>query len=71
VNDYILDPIIFLEGCPLDHGRHILKPKHNLGSFGSLLIELQHCFSDEVDLKLFVVFRRVSQSAMVTVDGMV
>jgi hypothetical protein len=32
---------------------------------------LQHCFSDEVDLKLFVVFRRVSQSAMVTVDGMV
>jgi hypothetical protein len=71
LNDYVLDPIILIEGCRLDYGRHVLNPKHDLGSFCSLSVELEHYILNEVDLKSLLVFRRACPSAMVTVNAKV
>ena len=50
LNQYILDPAILLENCPLDYGRHtpdarlgtLHMPIGNLGHISKLPLELQH-----------------------------
>jgi hypothetical protein len=71
LTDSIIDSDVLSKGCPLDHGRHTLKPKKSLGSLIRLPTELQHYILGEVDLESHFVFRRVNQSAMFSVNGMV
>ena len=71
LNEHILDPEILRKRCPLDHGRHTLTPIHDLGTLSRLPIELQHHILGEADLASLFTFRRVNQSALVTVNGVI
>lgn len=58
--------------CPLDYGRHPVDPiksKVGLGKLDKLPTELQHQILLDVDVRTLLGFRRVNQSAMKAVDG--
>jgi hypothetical protein len=67
----LLDPEILLKRCPLDYGRHKLEPRSDLGDLEKLPAELRHHMLGFLEAKSLLTFRRVSQSTMSTVDGMV
>ncbi|CAO2651385.1 Nn.00g039550.m01.CDS01 [Neocucurbitaria sp. VM-36] len=69
LDDALLNPDLVVRQCPLDHGRHTLNPQFGLGSLDKLPIELQHEILGHVDVKSLFTFRRVSQSAMMTVNS--
>jgi hypothetical protein len=71
LDDFILDPDILLKRCPLDYGRHKLEPRFDLGDLEKLPTELHHHMLNFLDAKSLLVFRRVNQSAMSMVNGMV
>lgn len=71
LDDWIVDPEILIQNCPLDHGRHEIKPKHGLGSLHSLPAELQQHILGFVDIKTLFALRSVSMSAMGAVNGIV
>ncbi|KNG46410.1 zinc finger containing protein [Stemphylium lycopersici] len=63
LDDWIVDPEILIQNCPLDHGRHEIKPKHGLGSLHSLPAELQQHILGFVDIKTLFALRSVMKHA--------
>jgi hypothetical protein len=70
LDEFVLHPGIFLKRCPLDYGRHKLEPCMDLGDLEKLPTELRHHMLGFLEVKSLLTFRRVSQSAMSTVNGM-
>jgi hypothetical protein len=71
LDEHILDSAVLVNKCPLDYGRHILAPRFDLGNLQKLSTELYYHVLGYVDVKSLLVFRRVSQNAMTTVDSMI
>ena len=71
LDNWVMDPKILIQNCPLDHGRHEIKPKHDLGGLHVLPTELQQHVLCFVDIKTLLTFRSVSMSAMGVVDGII
>ncbi|KAK4498936.1 hypothetical protein PRZ48_009446 [Zasmidium cellare] len=68
--DNTLDEQKLHRTCPLDVGRHQLKPEYDLGGLDKLPYELIADILAQLDLRSLFDFRRVSQRAMQAVDGM-
>ncbi|KAL9099211.1 MAG: hypothetical protein Q9163_005254 [Psora crenata] len=69
LKDNTLDENELVEHCPLDIGRHTLKPKCNLGSLDLLPSELLSGVLSQLDLQSLTDFRRVNQRAMGLVNS--
>ena len=57
--------------CPLDNGRHTLKPIYGLGALEGMPVELLFTTLVKLDVMTLTDFRRVNQRAMEVVDSMV
>jgi hypothetical protein len=71
LDEFVLDPEMLLKRCPLDCDCHKLDPRSDLGDLEKLPTELRHHMLGFLEVKSLLTFRRVSQNAMSTVDGMV
>ena len=78
LNQYILDPAILLENCPLDYGRHtpdarlgtLHMPIGNLGHISKLPLELQHHVLLSLDVQTLLTVRQVCWMGMDAVNGL-
>lgn len=70
LNENLYDRDILPKQCPLDHCRHLLAPKQDLGMLSSVPIETHHLVLDELDIVSLLTFRRVNQLSMSTVNSM-
>jgi hypothetical protein len=70
-DEFVLEPEILLKRCPFDYRRHKLEPRNDLEDLKKLPMELRHHMLGFLEIKSLLAFRRVNQSAMSTVDGMV
>ncbi|KAH7076211.1 hypothetical protein FB567DRAFT_608911 [Paraphoma chrysanthemicola] len=71
LNEHIeRDPRELQKGCKLDYGHHQLNPKEDLGALKVLPTEICCQILEYTDVKSLLVFRRVNQRAMATVDEM-
>ena len=64
-----LDEYGLSQYCPLDNGRHTLKPEFGLGALAVIPLELLFNILVPLDLKTLTDFRRVNQRAMEAVDA--
>jgi hypothetical protein len=65
----LLDPDILVQHCPLDYGRHVLRPVAYLGQL-NLPIEILHRILSYVDMESLLTFRRINNRSTEVVDAM-
>ena len=67
----VLDERVLRSRCLLDHGRHRIKPTKGLDTLDTLAFELLQEVLSYLDVRSMLVFRRVNQRSMETVNAMV
>jgi hypothetical protein len=67
----VLPKEVLASHCPLDHGRHAIKPTTGLGCLSTLPLEIQQKSLGLLDAQSLITFRCVNQKAMEVVNGMV
>ncbi|KAK3389675.1 hypothetical protein B0H63DRAFT_102925 [Podospora didyma] len=68
--DHTLDDAQLDARCPLDNGRHAVRPKTSVGQLDLLPAELINQLLGILDIPTLTTFRRVNQRAMFLVDSL-
>ena len=67
----VLPKGILASHCPLDYGRHAIKPTTGLGCLSTLPLEILQSSLGLLDVQSLITFRCVNLKAMEVVNGMV
>ncbi|KAI0197061.1 hypothetical protein EV127DRAFT_465703 [Xylaria flabelliformis] len=67
--NYTLDDVDLETQCPLDNGRHSVRPRHSVSQLDKLPLEILIEIFLALDLPTLTAFRRVNHRAMLLVDS--